>query len=107
MSNHSSPFDDALSQSFEFRLEHPQKKKWSFSTTATSSSSMSEALLSAEETIDYEEQAPQEQLFLELETIDLETGMLNERRESINEINQSMKQLNSIQKGKDNLDYRN
>ena len=67
---------------------------------------MSEALLSAEETIDYEEQAPQEQLFLELETIDLETGMLNERRESINEINQSMKQLNSIQKGKDNLDYR-
>ena len=147
----SSPFDEALSRSFEMEQDRPKPKaKWflrrlssagsPFSSFSSASSKQNRSgvnteqeqqqeealhqhqyeqkrpLLSHDDNNDEEQKeeqeegtmkdrgspghkSPPQELFLEMETIDLETGMLVERRESIADINQSMHQIKTIQQG--------
>jgi hypothetical protein len=103
-----SPFDEALSRDFLTECDptcpprSPAKKKWSFSNSFTSSPSSSTAGLTVFDDDDEEEESflsKNESNAMLIETIEFESALVQERYNHVKEINESLMQMNVIQKG--------
>ena len=101
---HPSPFDEALSRDFlkesfpstsRGDAASPARNKWFYTSFGLSSSSSTTLPLS-----DDEEDSFQSSDGMQVETVEFETAILQERHESITEINESLKQIHLIQQGK-------
>jgi len=112
-----SPFDEAMSRPF---LDEPVKKRWSWislnSSTSSSSSERRDSGLSVDyrayeapkittEVIDFRSDISdeEEEVSFDLEQgrmVEVDLGLMQERHDDIKDINTSMKHMNLIQKGK-------
>lgn len=102
---HPSPFDEALSRDFLNESypstprgggSSPVKNKWFYTSFGLSSSSSTTLPLSDDE----EDSLQSSDGAIQIETVEFEAAVLQERHESITEINQSLQQIHLIQQGK-------
>jgi hypothetical protein len=100
-----SPFDEALSRDFLNESypstprgggSSPAKNKWFYTSFGLSSSSSTTLPLSDDE----EDSLQSSDGAIQIETVEFEAAVLQERYESITEINQSLQQIHLIQQGK-------
>ena len=96
----SSAFDEALCS--PFLQEKTHKKKWSFtSTSSTESTTSIQSIIDHDEDLEgqFFESLKLSDAMLDMETVVFDDALISERHGEIKDINESMKQLNTISKG--------